>query len=253
MRIRLIACEVICREACWCASRSSATVIPDFLLRGYHSNPETLRHILQERIDQVDPEQYRAVALGYGLCSNGIAGLQARSLPLVIPVAHDCITFFLGSKERYLEHFTRHPGTYWYTAGWVEHAGSTVPRLVEHGAGLDLEYDELVNRYGEDNARYLWEFSRSWIRNYTHAAFVRMGLPHEERFRAEAEQAARDNGWQFYQLEGSLGLIERLLAGDWESDDFLVVPPGAAVAATGDERILAANCAGGGSRPTGCG
>jgi hypothetical protein len=39
---------------------------------------------------------------------------------MIIPKAHDCITLFLGSKERYRTYFDAHPGTYWYTPGWVE-------------------------------------------------------------------------------------------------------------------------------------
>ena len=39
---------------------------------------------------------------------------------LVVPRAHDCITLFLGSKERYLDYFQTHPGVYFKTSGWIE-------------------------------------------------------------------------------------------------------------------------------------
>ena len=57
---------------------------------------------------------------GYGLCGMGLVGLTARPKPVVIPRAHDCITLFLGSRERYLEYFNAHPGVYFKTTGWIE-------------------------------------------------------------------------------------------------------------------------------------
>ena len=63
---------------------------------------------LGEILASVDESKYEAILLGYGLCSNGLVGLTARSIPLVIPV-HDCITLFLGSKEQYSITSTRVP------------------------------------------------------------------------------------------------------------------------------------------------
>ena len=54
------------------------------------------------------------------LCSNGLVGLTARNIPVVVPRAHDCITLFLGSKERYLDYFQSHTGVYFKTSGWIE-------------------------------------------------------------------------------------------------------------------------------------
>lgn len=39
---------------------------------------------------------------------------------LVIPRAHDCITLYLGSRQRYLEQFNARPGTYWYSLDYLE-------------------------------------------------------------------------------------------------------------------------------------
>ena len=75
---------------------------------------------LAEALAAVDESRYEAVLFGYGLCSNGLVGLTARNVPLVLPRAHDCITLFLGGKERYLEYFHAHPGVYFKTTGWIE-------------------------------------------------------------------------------------------------------------------------------------
>ena len=130
MFAKLIACEVAFREICWASARSASLVDLEFLSQGYHDNSDIGRERLQERIDAVPEGKYDAILLGYALCNNMVVGLQARHTPLVIPRAHDCITFFLGSKERYARVFREHPGTYYYTAGWLEHrhrGGERVP------------------------------------------------------------------------------------------------------------------------------
>ena len=105
MRLKLIACEIAFREICLCAANSRNVVDPQFLPKGLH-DIETRDMVarLQEEIDGTD-EKYGAILLGYGLCNNGTVGLVARNAPLVLPKAHDCITFFLGSRRRYQEFF----------------------------------------------------------------------------------------------------------------------------------------------------
>ena len=79
-----------------------------------------MRKRLQEVVDRVDPEQYEAVLLGYALCGTGTAGLEARTLPLVIPRAHDCIALLMGSRERYQKYFEENQGVYFRSTGWIE-------------------------------------------------------------------------------------------------------------------------------------
>jgi hypothetical protein len=55
---------------------------------------------IQSVIDEIDPLEFEALALIYGLCNNGIVNLQG-ALPIVKPRAHDCIALFMSSKERY--------------------------------------------------------------------------------------------------------------------------------------------------------
>jgi hypothetical protein len=120
MRLKVIACEVLFREVCLCAAHSGNIISVEFLKRGLHDNPDILRSDVQKRIDETDESIYEGILLGYALCSNGTVGIRARGIPLVIPRAHDCVTLFLGSKEKYKEHFADNPGTYYYTSGWLE-------------------------------------------------------------------------------------------------------------------------------------
>ena len=139
MFLKVIACEIAFREICTCAARSPNLFDLEFLSQGYHDNPDIGVARIQERIDTMEPDRFDGVLVGYGLCNNMLSGLKAREAPLVVPRAHDCITFFLGSKERYKEYFLSHSGTYYYTAGWLEYrqrGGERVER--KQGAGLGL-------------------------------------------------------------------------------------------------------------------
>jgi hypothetical protein len=57
-----------------------------YLDQTLHCTPSRLLDPLQEKIDQVARTASRIV-LGYGLCSNGVVGVQARQQGLIIPAA----------------------------------------------------------------------------------------------------------------------------------------------------------------------
>ena len=159
MRLRLISCEIFYREMCHVVARSPHTVDVEFLPKGLHDvSSEEMRARLQAALDRIDNSPYDAVLLGYGLCNNGIAGLRAPLRPLVVPRAHDCITLFLGSAARHAEYSQTHPGVFFETTGWLERGGAD-GELSQLALGKKLgflqTYEELVARYGEDNARYL--------------------------------------------------------------------------------------------------
>jgi hypothetical protein len=57
-------------------------------------------------------------------------------------------------------------------------------------------------------------------------------------FERQAREEAARRGWQFEIIRGDLRLFERLVAGDWDENDFLVVPPGWRVKPTYDRGII---------------
>jgi hypothetical protein len=203
-----------------------------------HNTPASLRQKLQEMVDGA--QGYEAILLGYGLCGQATAGLIARAAPLVIPRAHDCITLFLGSRERYQQQFTDFPGTYWYAQDYIEREDGSGSAL-SMGAGSDTDlaavYDEYVQKYGKDNADYLMEVMGAWQQHYRRAAFIDMGVADGAVVEARARAEAARRGWTFEQLTGDLVLIRRLLEGEWE-EDFLIVPPGGQVVMTYDEGVI---------------
>jgi hypothetical protein len=246
LRLKLIACEIVYREVCAEVARSPNQVDIEFLPKGLHDiGQEGMSQRLQEALAAVDPSRYDAVLFGYGLCSNGLIGLGAGTVPLVIPRAHDCITLFLGSKERYQAYFEAHTGVYFLTTGWLERGDRNThqanPHSITQKSGMLQTYEELLARYGEDNARFLYEQLCNMTRNYTGIAFIEMGLEPDDRFERQARERAEEQGWTFEKLAGDLGLLRALVGGPpWDNDRFLVVPPGHRVAAAFDETIIKA-------------
>ncbi len=247
MFLKVIACEIAVRELYFAASRSPNLVDLEFLTQGYHDIPGTGRQEVQKRIDAVPAGKYDAIALGYGLCSNILTGLTTPHTPLVIPRAHDCITFFLGSKECYQKCFSEHPGTYYYTSGWLECArrrGQTGP--VWGGASLPASanqslqtmYQQWVEKYGEDQAKYLLDEMSRWSTAYTHGTLINFDFCKHLDLPDQVKRICAEKGWEFDELPGDLRLLQTMLDGDWPDSEFLVVKPGQKVIATFDENII---------------
>jgi len=243
MRLKLIACEIMCRELCAAVARSVNQVDIEFLPKGLHDIGQAgMSSRLAEVLARVDQTRYEAIALGYGLCSNGLVGLAAQSIPLVVPRAHDCITLFLGSKERYLQYFQSHPGVYFKTSGWIErgvglHQGDQ--ESTHSQSALPQSYEDLVARYGEDNAKFLLEELCN-MRHYAGLTYIEMGIEPDDRFQRQSEAEAEARGWRYEKLLGDMGLLQGLLDGPWDDDRYLVVPPGKRIAASFDQQVIKA-------------
>ncbi len=239
MRLKIISCEVLFREVCLCAAHSKNIVDVEFMTKGLHDNPDAMRTELQRRIDSsLEDDKYEAIALGYGLCCNGTEGLIVKDKTLVIPRAHDCITLFLGSKGRYNEHFSKYPGTYYYTTGWMERGGAQMERTQAMGKGLGKTYQEYVEKYGEENAKYLMEIEGKWKTNYTRGAFIEMELAKFLNYDKEAQKISAENNWGYEEIKGDMRIIKKLVEGEWDEEEFLVLKPGERVRATYDSKII---------------
>ncbi len=242
MKFKLISCEVLYREMCAVIARSPNEVDVEFLPKGLHDiGSGSMRKRLQEAVDRADPQTYEAVLLGYALCGNGTAGLEARSLPIVIPRAHDCIALLMGSRDRYQKYFEQHSGVYFRSTGWIERGEDLQQetlRIVRNKTGAGYTRDELVVRYGEENGQYLYDELNAYQNTYRQLTYIATGLEPDGRFERQARDEAASKGWQYEKIEGNLSLFERLLAGDWSEEDFLIVPPGWRVTATYGSGIL---------------
>ncbi len=240
MRLKLIACEVLFREMCDAVARAREMVDIEFLPKGLHDmGGKAMSVKLQEAIDRVPAGQYDAIVLGYGLCGNGLHGISARHTTIVAPRMHDCIGLLLGSRQRYASQFQDEPGSYYRSTGWLER-GTDLQQLVPFHSGTSTNLAELIEKYGEDNGRYLYEQFTSFHSNYRRLTFIETGIECDSHFEEQARREAAARGWEFTKLVGDLTLLRRLVNSSWPSEDFLVLRPGQRIAAEFDENIIGA-------------
>ena len=198
---------------------------------GLHSVPHRLREILQQAID--GERQADRIILLYGLCGTGTTGLHARTIPLVIPRVHDCISLFLGSDAAYARQFRSTPGTYYISAGWYEEQiqpkGGSGEKKNRDPIGLsaaDQAPKELEERYGKENAAAILHFTHSWKRNYKRAVFIDTGSGRRETYSRYVDAMGDEFGWETERLPGSTRLIEKALNTKSTDDEVLIIPPG---------------------------
>ena len=111
MRIRAIACEVMARTLYREAALAPHVIDVELLEQALHDDrPASRLSRLQSQIDATPAAKYQAIVLLYGLCNLALEGLQARDLPVAVARAHDCITLYLGSRQRYDAEILRDPG-----------------------------------------------------------------------------------------------------------------------------------------------
>ncbi|WP_221029216.1 DUF1638 domain-containing protein [Actomonas aquatica] len=236
--LAVIACAVLAEEVKQLLAErpehlTDLVVLPQRL----HEEPRRLRRELQAAIDQVERKPAtKVIALVYGLCSRGVEDLRHERCPLVLARAHDCVTLFLGSKERYAREQSDQPGTYWYTPGWIE---SGAPPGPGRTARLRAEYAE---KFDPETVEDLMEMEAAGMAHYARAAYVDLGLQPEATAWGPAytKSCAACLGWSFERLEGDPQLLRDLLHGGWDEERFLIVPPGYSVRLSPDERVVRA-------------
>ena len=207
MRLKLLVCEIFRREISAVISDSPHQVDTEFLPMQLHTMGRVrMKKRLTEYLTNVDEHCYDAILLGYGLCSGGISGLSANTIPMVVPRAHDCITLFLGCRERYQEYFFANSGTYFLTNGWLEQ---------HHALNDDIDMMPFYNKL----------------------AFIEMGIEPDDSYGQRAQKLAEERQWDYENITGNLSLLRRLVNGDWD-DDFLIVPPGAQILLSYDDDVI---------------
>ena len=212
---RIIACASIEPELMRIVGETAADVSCVFLKQGLHRHPEHIRDEVEAALN-AEPQCDEAV-LGYGLCSNGVVGLEAQGRRLIIPKVHDCIGMYLGSPERFRTLFEQRPGTYYLTTGWIGMGKDPLTTMRE-------EYAARVGAAGAEEAM------REELRHYSTIAFINLGLrPNMERFRKIARENAEFFGLEYLEIDGNWSLLRKIVEGPYDRSEFVIVEPGGRV------------------------
>jgi hypothetical protein len=203
--LKIIACKTICEEVESLRGDIEVEYCDGFL----HDTPEKLRQTLNERIAAIPGEG--TILLAYGRCSNGTAGLSAGRHRLVLPAVDDCIALLLGSRRTYKREFAEHPGTYYYTRGWVEELEDPY-----------REYVKMIPRMGERKARMV---AHLMLESYTRVAIIDTGTYDLSKCESYVQTVSEFYGLPVHRLPGSLRLLEKLLRGPHDGE-FMVIEPG---------------------------
>jgi len=211
----IIACRVMQPEIdALVGGRSGIDV--HYLEQRLHDTPRRMPGLIQEQIDAV--QSFAAqIVLGYGLCSNGIVGLKAPPQGLIIPRAHDCISFFLGSHEAYEKHFHDKPGTFFLTPGWV----------AEGKDPLTYMRTTYVPRMGEQMA--VWGVKEAF-KNYTHITLIDNGLDDMTALRRIARENARFLDKQYEEIRTRPDFFRQIVFGPYPLEAFIHLKGGQTVA-----------------------
>ena len=213
MKEVFIICKMMEAEAraALASTGSAAEVV--WMEKGLHTRPELLREALQKTLEQAErdfaPER---ILLGYGFCGNAVAGLTAGNYELVLPRIDDCITLFIGSRERKAA-LEGGVGTMFQTSDWSDTDES-----------LLSQKHRLYDDYDEDEAEYLFEmmfghYGRIGVLD-THCYDLEPVL---KSSRAVAEALGFDH--QVYDASNRF-LVELLSGGPFDEKRFVVKGPG---------------------------
>ncbi len=188
-----------------------------FMDYGLHRSPRQMTPTLQEAINGT--REPSLVLLGYGLCGNGLVGIDAGKHTLLIPRVDDCIALLLGSHEAYVREFEAEPGTYYLSKGWLE-----------SGSHPLKEFKEYREQYGPKEAAWIMD---QQYRNYKRLALVTHSRPEMEQYRSQARAVAQyceQWGMRYEEILGSDAYVRRMveaaLSIDRADSDFVVIPPG---------------------------
>lgn len=206
----IIACEVM-RKELECLAKQETNIELRFLEQGLHDTPKKMPALIQKEVDEVQ-EYASQIILGYGLCSNGIAGVVAPKQELIIPKVHDCIALFMGSRNLYLDYFLKHPATYYLTAGWVDCGGDP----------LGYMENDYVPKLGREKAE--WGVKME-LKGYQGFVFIDNQILDVEAQKVKAQENARYFGVKYIELQGTLDLLKKIISGPYD-DNFLIFQPG---------------------------
>jgi hypothetical protein len=204
----IVACETLKPELTWVMNARQCEYPIAWVESGKHVWPDKLRGYIQERIDAI-PSSYKRILLVFGFCGNSMVGIKARTQTLVLPRVADCIPLFLGSQAVRGSYGVN---TYFFTEGYLHSETSFI-----------TEFDACLKKYGKKRGTSL---IKQMLEHYKTVAVIDTGTYNVPAVAAEVRPFAEALDLSVSIIPGNLRLFDALLAGEWNQDEFLVVPPG---------------------------
>ncbi|MDR3224992.1 MAG: DUF1638 domain-containing protein [Clostridiales Family XIII bacterium] len=207
----ILACETL-RPEIELVLEDAGLALPVYWIdSGQHDFTDRLREAIQGALVEI-PEAYGTVLLVFGFCGNAMVGVTSGARRLVMPKAADCIPIFLGSQEVRNEYGTKR---YFFTEGYFEAESNTAKG-----------YQDLVAKYGEDNARMVM---REMLKHYENLSVVDTGAFDVSYVEDGLAELSEVTGVPVDVIPGNLRLIRMLITGDWPSEEFFIFEPGSKV------------------------
>ncbi|MDR2536237.1 MAG: DUF1638 domain-containing protein [Treponema sp.] len=204
----IVACETLKPELTAVTEIRQCRYPITWIASGKHSRTDALQRCIQEAIDAV-PETYTTILLAFGFCGNALADVASRNKTLVFPKAADCIPLFIGSQAERDMYGT---GTYFFTEGYLQ-SGSTII----------ADFDRCLKKYGLEEGTGLM---KELLGHYTTFAVIDTGVYDTQALVQKVKPFADMLNLGLSHIPGNIRLIHNLLAGDWNDDEFFMIPPG---------------------------
>lgn len=240
MKYLCIYCEVLEEYIMSAYKGAPFECIFDKIPKDMHTNPVLLNKELKKRLSAADKipttpnaDGIDGVILGIALCGGALEGIFSLNHRLIIPKAHDCISFFLGSGKRYNELFYKYGGkAFWFTTSFLKQ--DYLPTK-KHFSKLKSEY---IEKFDEESADYLIETEIDSLSQYKYIVKIdNLDKPDIELAKA-AKECESEYGWKLCEFSTDLSLFNAILNGNWNEEDFLIVPAGKTVIKTNDKNII---------------
>ncbi len=162
------------------------------------------------RLEEVRVAPAGDILFALGFCGKGLQGLVSRAARMVFPRVDDCISLLLNCGCT-REEIQRDAHAFYFTRGWLCHNN---PML--------NSYEKYKKRFGPGNA---YKRLRAALAAYQRITLIDTGAYDLAGSQLETVALAKDLELEHTVVSGSLQLLERLLAGPWDSE-IVVIPPG---------------------------
>jgi hypothetical protein len=238
MRLKLISCEAFAGEIIAAIRRSVNKVDAQFIPNSLHPfGCSLMRERIQDAVEAVEHDLYQAVLLANGLCHRGIAGLRARTIPLVIPRALPGAKFWEEDAESYAHCCRPHAYGAMPQASYKPLPHSSLskqkprPQDYAHAFG-SMDSPSVSQAQAQSAPPHKPGAIPSGLYSSTTPETA-------AAMEAEAHEEAEWFGWDFESGRSTLSLVQRFVDGYWGHHEFVVVPPGWKVIVKSGNEIFA--------------